>query len=728
MKFMNPIQMNDWDVKDLILIVFIFQLILWITANLQINNSHLPIIRELSSFIVLFFLNGVIILRILKIHELGNIKTILYSVGLSIASLMFLGMLIDLVYPLLGILQPISLIPLLITFTVYAIFLCALAYLRDGNYNNPSILNTDGNNIPILIFLLLPFLSIFGTYIMNYYQNSTLLILMFLIIAFIPFLVAFDKFIPREIYPLAILSIALTLIFSSSLFTNYISGWDINPEFYFTNIVENSSYWDPSIPDLLNAMLSLVITVPIFSKISGLSIVDIFKIAYPAIFTLVPLSLYQIFKNQTNARMAFMGSFLFVSVFMFFLEMPGLARQEIGELFFVLLVMLMVETKLNDKKLSILTIIFIPALLVSHYSMDYIYIFLVLTAYIVISIRNLNLPKKYNRLGTLPIINYFFVKVGEGDIFKIRYKLQLILLVGFTISYYLLVSSSVLFHITVATLNNLISMSYLFLFNPKALMAVSIVTSDKSFLRTIALILHLIIEALIAVGILFLLTRRIGLKLNENYGLFSVMSFFMLILVLVVPFLAGALNPERFYQIALIFLSIFFVVGFIAIFNILNRILRHRWSKKSVYKTSLKLIALFLAISLIFNSGVVYELFGDKPSNISLHNSMDGPKFNTEEVNGAAWIATYRTNTYVFGDEYRSLLLYGYIPYNQSEGLNDELIASNQSYLFFGSYNIQYDKVGIQKPGETAPVYKTYKNSLTARNKIYDDGGSQIWH
>ena len=728
MKFMNPFQMNDWNVRDVILIVLIFQLIVWITAIVQINNVHLPIVRELSSFIVLFFLNGVLILRILNIHGLGNIKTILYSVGLSIASLMFFGMMIDLVYPVLGIAKPISIIPLLITFTIFAVFLCAVAYLRDSTYENPPILNTDGNNIPILIFLLLPFLSIFGTYIMNSYQNSTLLILMFIIVAFIPILVAFDKFIPREIYPLAILSIALTLIFSSSLFTNYITGWDINQEFYYSTLVVTSSHWNSSIPDLLNAMLSLVITVPIFSKISGLSVVNIFKIAYPAIFTLVPLALYQIFKNQTNARMAFMGCFLFVSIFMFFLEMPYLARQEIGELFFVLMIMLMVETQLNSKKLAVLTIIFIPALLVSHYSMDYIYIFLVLTAYIVILIRNLNLPKRYNRLGTLPIINYFFVKVKDEDTFKMRYKLQLILLICLTILYYLLVSSSVLFHQTVSTLHGLISMSYLFLFNPKALMVVGIVTSAKSFLRNIALILDLIIEALIGLGILFLLTRRKGLKFNENYGLFSVMSFFMLILVLTVPFLAGALNPERFYQIALIFLSIFFVVGFIGIFNILNRILGYKWSKKSIYHTSLKFMALFLAASLIFNSGVVYELFGDTPSNLSLHSTMDGPKFNTEEVNGAQWMAINKINNNMYADQYRFLLLNGYIPYNQSAPVDNQMITSNQSYFFFGTYNIQNDKIAIPQPGGTTVTYIKYKNTLSSKNKIFDDGGSQIWN
>ncbi len=47
---------------------------------------------------------------------------------------------------------------------------------------------------------------------------------------------------------------------------------------------------------------------------------------------------------------------------MFFLEMPYLARQEIGELFFVLMIMVMVEKNLSRRQLSILTVFFIPAL------------------------------------------------------------------------------------------------------------------------------------------------------------------------------------------------------------------------------------------------------------------------------------------------------------------------------------------------------------------------------
>ncbi|WP_048190936.1 DUF2206 domain-containing protein [Methanobacterium sp. SMA-27] len=725
MKMLNPLKMNDWNIKHLIIIIIIFQALTWITTILNYREIDIPFLRVFTTFIVMFFLNGILILRILRIHEIGNIKTILYSFGLSITTIMFFGMLVDLVYPFLGIDKPISTFPLLITFTLFTAFLCVLSYRRDNIFNRPEKLNFEGISVPLLTLLLIPFLSIFGTYAMNVYNSNIILILMFFIIAFIPLLVAYNKFIPEKLYPMAIFSMSITLLFSTSLISSYLTGWDINLEYYFSNLVVNSSYWNSSIPDLLNAMLSLVIIVPIFSKISGLSVVSIFKVIYPFLFAFVPLGLYSIFKNQTNTKIAFFACFLFVSIFMFFLEMPYLARQEIGELFFILIIMLTIEDKLSDRNILIFTLFFIPALLVSHYSMDYIYIFMVLTAYLIVLIRNMNLSNKYPRLGRWPILSFFFIKGESKDNIKMRYVMQIILLFSITASYYFLVSSSVLFHLTITTINNLITIGLQFLFNPKALAAVGIVTSEKSFLRTIALVFHLLIEFFIAIGILALILRRTGQKFNENYSLFSVMSFVLLILVLVVPFLAGALNPERFYQIALIFLSVFFVVGWIRLSDFINKLFKYKWNPKSVMETSFKLMALFLAISLMFNSGVVYELLNDKPTSMVLHSSMDGPKFNNIEVVGAEWITEYRVNDNVHADSYRFLLLNSLIPYAQAK--SGFYSPNNGSYMFLGTYNLLTGEFGIPAIGYTTLKYYSVENLTSEGSSIYDNGGSKIF-
>ena len=727
MKVINPFQMNNWDISYLFIFILIIQTFLWITILFNLTGNHIPIISEILASISLFYINGVLILRILRIHSLGNIENFLYSVGLSIAVTMFLGMAVDLIYPLFGIKTPISTLPLIITFTVFTVCLCFVSHARDKSFENQTYIDLTGIINPILFLSLIPFLAIFGTYLMNYYGNNSILMIMYILIALIPIMVAFDKFIPKRLYPLTVFLLSVALLFSSSLISNYINGWDINMEYYFSNGVVTNSYWNTAIPEILNSMLSIVIVEPIFSKISGLNVADIFKVIYPILFSFVVLGLYSVFKKQTTNKIAFMSCFLFISVFMFFLEMPYLARQEIGELFVVLMIMVMLEKNLTRRQLSILTVFFIPALLVSHYSLDYIYMFILVFSYLVILIRNLNLTNEFPILGRWQIIKFFFYKeYSRDDTLKLDYRLQLLLIFSLTLIYYNLFSSAALFDLTVFTLNNVMSTAYAYLFNPNSLAAVGIVTSEKSFLRSIALDLHLIIELMIGIGILFLLYRRTNMKFNENFSLFSVMSFLMLGLVLVVPFLAGALNPERFYQIALIFLSVFFVVGWIGFFRIINRIFKFKWKMKSIYTNSLKLIAIFLAISLIFNSGVVYELFHDKPTSMSLHSTMDGPKFNNIELTGAEWLNDHKLDIIVYSDVYRSLLLNGYF-INTHTSIENGTQLIQPSYIFLGTYNIENNQIAIPAKGSSPVAYLDDRNYTNFDNKSYDNGGSQVY-
>ncbi|MDY6895329.1 MAG: hypothetical protein SVO01_07950, partial [Thermotogota bacterium] len=88
MQLNNPLQMNDWEIMRFLKVIFSIQLALWVVIGLDYTSLQIPILRELISFIYLTFVPGILILRILKLHNLGNIETILYSVGLSIATLM----------------------------------------------------------------------------------------------------------------------------------------------------------------------------------------------------------------------------------------------------------------------------------------------------------------------------------------------------------------------------------------------------------------------------------------------------------------------------------------------------------------------------------------------------------------------------------------------------------------------------------------------------------------
>ena len=87
----NPLQMNDWKFSQFIKLTLAIQFLLLIFVGLNLKGINIPVIAQLIGFIYLTFIPGYLILRVLKIHEIGNVKSLLYSVGLSIASVMFIG-------------------------------------------------------------------------------------------------------------------------------------------------------------------------------------------------------------------------------------------------------------------------------------------------------------------------------------------------------------------------------------------------------------------------------------------------------------------------------------------------------------------------------------------------------------------------------------------------------------------------------------------------------------
>ena len=111
---------------------------------------------------------------------------------------------------------------------------------------------------------------------------------------------------------------------------------------------------------------------PIYSVILNTDGAWVFKIIYPFIFSLVPLALFHIYRQQISANKAFLAVFFFMAVPTYSLEMIALAKQQIAELFFALFILLMVDRKLRLSQRLTLAIIFALSIAVSHYGLGFI--------------------------------------------------------------------------------------------------------------------------------------------------------------------------------------------------------------------------------------------------------------------------------------------------------------------------------------------------------------------
>ncbi|MBM4447430.1 MAG: DUF2206 domain-containing protein [Chloroflexi bacterium] len=370
---------NDWPIKKCLVLSVSLLLATLGLIGLAALGLDIPILRQIVGFALLTFVPGILLLRILRIHNISIIESLLYSVGLSLAFVMAVGTLANFALPPLGIKHPISVGPLVVSFTVFLLILCAFAYLRDKDFHLTSIpadankkeskVGFGKNLNPYLLAILLPLLAILGTSMANAYQSNLLLLILIVIVAIIIGVVAFNKVIPPQAYPFTIVMMALALLYQTTLVSNYLVGSDIHLEYYFAWVVAQNGFWNAAVAVPVNACLSIVMLAPVYSLLLNIDIVWLFKIVYPVFFALMPLALFRMLRLQIRPQYAFLATAFFITMPMFTMDMVQLARQQVSELFFVLVILLMVDRKLTLVQRTALVLIFGFGVIVSHYGM-----------------------------------------------------------------------------------------------------------------------------------------------------------------------------------------------------------------------------------------------------------------------------------------------------------------------------------------------------------------------
>ncbi|MDW7726663.1 MAG: DUF2206 domain-containing protein [Candidatus Methanoperedens sp.] len=575
--------------------------------GLDFMGIEIPILRQVVGFIYLTFVPGIIILRILKLHKLGVAVTVLLSAGLSISFLMFSGFFLNSMLSFLNINSPLSFWNVVIFVTVLVAILCILSCRIDRYYQCELI----PLNIPrsALYLMLLPVLSIVGTYFVNFHNNNILLLILIVVIALIPVLVAFKK-IPSELYPLTVVVIAVSLLLHYSLISMYLTGYDIYTEYYFYKLVVNNAYWNSNIYGNANAMLSITILPAIYSYFLKIDGAWVFKIVYPIIFSLVPLGLYCVYQRQIkNDKIAFYSVFFFMSFFVFFTEMLSLARQQIAELFFVLLILLTVQDTLNKNIRNILLLVFGASLVVSHYGLSYIYIFFI----ILISLFSISLIGNSKIRGSA---------LPEFNLKKLTLNYFMVFYIVFLLLWYINVSRSSAFTSIVNIGDHLYTSIFTDFFNPATRdrnlqMALGIADPViPSIERQVHRSLQFITQLFIILGFFKLIIDRKFTKLKAEYFYLIVASLAILFLSLL-PNFANKLNMTRIYHIALLAISPLFVMGGIFITEKLIKIIKIENKSKKNYVFSI-LISGVIIPYLLFNTGFVYEITNDKSISIPL--------------------------------------------------------------------------------------------------------------
>ena len=187
---------------------------------------------------------------------------------------------------------------------------------------------------------------------------------------------------------------------------------DANLEYYVFRLTQINGHWgflNANVNSLVtltyNSMLSITLLPAVYSALMNAQGEIVFKILYPFIFSLVPLTLYRICEKQFGKLIGLLSAlfFVFTSAAFYGPEPLGLNRQIVGELFLILSVFLLISKTIPVTKRRLLLIIFGAALAVSHYSLAYIYLAIVVVVFIISRVK----PKFDDTLNTVTVLLLF---------------------------------------------------------------------------------------------------------------------------------------------------------------------------------------------------------------------------------------------------------------------------------------------------------------------------------
>jgi len=517
-----------------------------------------------------------------------------------------------------------------------------------------------------------------------------------------------------KFYPFAVVMTAVSLLYHSSLISNHMIhfGSDLPGEVFAFKIVENNAYWSSVNPYFGNlsvgrtyGMLSVTIFPLIYSNLLNVDVIWVFKALYPLIFSLVPLGLYKLWSRFVDEKYAFVSAFLFIAYNVFYTEMLGLNKQMIGELFFVLLLLVILNKKMRPINKTLCFLIFGFALMVSHYALAEIFLFLIL--FVLIS---LIIMKKPSRNITLAMVLCFFVIM---------------------FSWYIYTSSSTVFD-AFLEFGGYVHGHLGEFFEPAA--------REQTVLRGLGLeapptiwnmfsrIFAYITQALIAVGFVGVFTKRIGIHLEIEYFLLSLFSVMFLAALILVPGLANTMNMTRFYHILLFFLAPLCVLGVKTIMNIVSR-------QKTEMMVSLLLLAVLVPYFL-FQTGFVYEVTGNDSWSVPLskyrmpaYRLYGQLGFTTAySIFGAEWVSENVAVEYrqIYADAYArvtELRAYGSVYVGHVETLSNTTRIAEEGIVYLSSLNIIEETV----VGSRYMWNPSELDFLSDLNIIYSNGGCEVY-
>jgi len=572
---------------------------------------------------------------------------------------------------------------------------------------------THGTSLLAVLLTVLPILSVVGAMWVNVFGNNLILLLTIMAITLLFVLgITSKKVLPPKLYPLAVLIIAISLLYHSSLISKYLVTFnsDMGIEYFSFKTIQNNAHWS-SIPmytkvlyGRMNSMLSITILPTIYSTLLNMNATQVVKILYPLIFSFVPLTLYQLWQKNFGKKRAFAATFLLMAQETFYTEMLGLSRQMIGELFFILLLLVILNKKMKPFNKMICFMIFSVVLITSHYAVAEIFLLLIF-----LTIISVVLTKRSSRNLTATMVAFFFVTM---------------------FAWYIYTTNAAVFD-SILSFGDYVYSQLGQFFNPASRGQTVLrglgLESPPSIWNMSSRAFAYLTEFFIVFGFVGLITRRINIRLEREHFAFTAIAGAFLVALVAVPGLANTMNMTRLYHLLLFFLAPLFVLG--AEFFV--KLVSKRGKEFSISV----LLLIVLVPYFLFQTSFVYEVTGSESWSLPLSSYRMGYRlyysfgYNDDwSVFSAKWMHKNVDiqHTQVYADRPSKgnvLMTYGSIYGGYIFSLSNTTSVSINGTVYLSSLNTVH-KIIV---GKFFLFTLDELSFLDDMNKVYTNGGGEIY-
>jgi uncharacterized membrane protein len=711
--------LNGLRSKSFIVLMLLLQVIVYFVVYLDI-----PFARAVICILYLLFIPGIVALKLLSIKNLAISEKIFFSVALSVAFLMFTGAIIN---GLVGmaVTNPLSLNVLILSINTIVLVMSFFA-ARQNESIFASQLQLKSSK---LIFLCLVSASIlllgsYGIFIVSNGGSSIFLMLLVIAISLIVSVVFIsEKIIPSSFYPLILLIICICALFflssDTALFSKYISGnGDYWIEFYAFKITAIPNFWNSAATDSIYtgalfptySMLSITILPTIFSVISGVEYTFLFKCLYPLILCFIALGAYKLYQTQTDRKVAFLATFFLIIISLG--KGWGSGKQEIADLFYVALFLLLFRKDISPSKKSILLIVFGAGLAVSHYGITYIFLLTLLLAFMILVVMN-------------------YLKTGKFSSYQ--NKIPLVLLLIFTVitfSWYSFVNASVTINLLSDVSNTVVSNLGQF-FNPDsrgtALEGLGVIQTTSIF-NSISAALFIFTEVLLVIGFIKLIRgKNKDSTFSIEYKVFAALNMVIIAVNILIPTIADTFVMSRFYQTTLIILAPLAILGGKTIIDLIPKVI----PKIKIQKFYAPILVFLVFIPLfLFQTGFVFEATKVHSSSLplSMYRMSSFGTYDSivddQQVASAIWIPSHFnvTDIHIYSDyasQYNVLTAYSLLERGRISYFSNNTIPYSNQIIFLANTNLIQQGYIFNAP-DISPIIKN-------QNTIYSNGKSVIF-